>query len=90
VEAWFGDTHVVLPIVTTTVADTIGAGDSFMAGLLHALSAQGRLGRGEGGALEGLSQATLIDALQFALGCAAITVSRVGANPPRIAELSGT
>jgi fructokinase len=90
VEAWFGDAHVVLPIVTTTVVDTIGAGDSFMAGLLHALASQGRLGTGEGRALEGLTKATLIDALQFALGCAAITVSRVGANPPRITELSGS
>lgn len=88
VETWLGDTHVALPIVATTVADTIGAGDSFMAGLLHALSSQGQLGPQSKGALAHMSKADLTTALEFALGCAAITVSRVGANPPRSAELA--
>ena len=89
VEAWLGDIHVALPIVATTVADTIGAGDSFMAGLLHALAAQGQLGPQDGAPLETLTEADVRAALDFALHCAAITVSRVGANPPRKAELRG-
>jgi fructokinase len=59
----------------TTVADTIGAGDSFMAGLLADL-----LERGFDD-----PAATL----RFAARCAAITVARPGADPPRRAELAG-
>lgn len=66
-----GPLHVDVP--PTTVADTIGAGDSFMAGLLaHVL----RSGFDDTAA-----------ALSFAARCAAITVSRPGANPPWSREL---
>ena len=71
------------------VADTVGAGDSFMAGLVSGLLDAGLLGGVQ--ARERLRAATLADvrpAVDRALACAAITVSRPGANPPHLAELS--
>lgn len=73
---------------TVEVVDTVGAGDSFMAGLLSGLLDAGLLGGVE--ARERLRSASLGDvlpAVERALVCAAITVSRAGANPPRRAEL---
>ena len=70
------------------VVDTVGAGDSFMAGLLSGLLDAGLLGGIHG--RERLRSASLADirpAVDRALGCAAITVSRAGANPPHRAEL---
>lgn len=67
-----GRIHVDVP--RTTVADTIGAGDSFMAALTADI-----LLRGFGDPAASVS---------FAARCAAITVSRHGADPPRRAELS--
>jgi fructokinase len=77
-----------LPTLPTTVADTVGAGDSFMAGLISGLLDAGLLGGTD--ARSRLYAATwddVLPAVQRALGCAAITVSRVGANPPTRAEL---
>jgi len=71
------------------VADTVGAGDSFMAGLVSGLLDAGLLGGVQ--ARERLRAASLADvrpAVDRALACAAITVSRPGANPPHLAELS--
>jgi fructokinase len=71
------------------VVDTVGAGDSFMAGLVSGLLDAGLLGGIE--ARERLRSASLADvrpAVDRALACAAITVSRAGANPPRRAELA--
>ena len=73
------------------VVDTVGAGDSFMAGLLSGLLDAGLLGGIHG--RERLRSALLADvrpAVDRALGCAAITVSRAGANPPHRAELPKT
>lgn len=67
-----------------TVADTIGAGDTFNAGLLTALSEAGALTRN---GLDNLDEATLLAALDLASRAAAITVSRPGANPPWRDEL---
>lgn len=61
------------------VADTIGAGDTFNAGLLTALSEAGALSRD---ALDSLDEDTLRKALDLASQAAAVTVSRPGANPP--------
>ncbi len=66
------------------VADTVGAGDSAMGGLLAALSDRKALARE---ALEKLTEAELAEILDFALAVAAITCSRVGADPPTRAEL---
>lgn len=80
-------TSVDAPVVE--VADTVGAGDSFMAGLVSGLLEAGLLGGVQ--ARERLRSASLADvrpAVDRALACAAITVSRAGANPPRLAEVT--
>ncbi|HZK05485.1 MAG TPA: PfkB family carbohydrate kinase [Actinomycetaceae bacterium] len=82
-----GETET-LPSAEVTVADTVGAGDSFMAGLLSGLLDAGLLGGVE--ARDRLAAASLDDvrpAVQRALTSAGITVSRAGANPPTRAEL---
>jgi len=71
------------------VVDTVGAGDSFMAGLLSGLLDGGLIGGVQG--RERLRSASLADvrpAVDRALACAAMTVSRAGANPPHRAELA--
>ena len=67
-----------------TVADTVGAGDTFNAGALAALHSAGALSKS---ALPSLSDATLDAALSLGTRAAAITVSRPGANPPWSHEL---
>jgi fructokinase len=64
-----------------TVADTIGAGDSFMAGLIHSFLQESE-------PLTTLGREQLDRIARFASRCAAVTVSRVGANPPSISELA--
>jgi fructokinase len=66
------------------VVDTIGAGDSFQAGLLFALSALGRIRRDDLSRLDGRD---LERVLAFATSCAAITCTRPGADPPRAGEV---
>lgn len=78
--AWFA--RPARPVV---VADTIGAGDAFMSGLLHALLHDGTdrlLAAGEP-----LGDDAVLAALEAALTSAALTVARAGANPPTSAEL---
>lgn len=67
-----------------TVADTIGAGDTFNAGFLHALHTAGALTKG---GLAAATADTIQAAAEHANACAAITVSRQGANPPWASEL---
>ncbi|MCW5953970.1 MAG: carbohydrate kinase [Propionibacteriaceae bacterium] len=77
-----------LPAPATSVVDTVGAGDSFMSGWLSGLLDAGLLGGVE--ARERLAVAgwdEIEPAVRRALACAAITVSRAGANPPTRAEL---
>lgn len=77
-----------LPAPSTAVVDTVGAGDSFMSGLLSGLLDAGLLGGAS--ARERLAVAGWAEiepAVRRALTCAAITVSRAGANPPTRAEL---
>ncbi|GGW77788.1 carbohydrate kinase family protein [Streptomyces galilaeus] len=70
--------RVTVPTPAVDVADTVGAGDSFTAGLLHRLAALGRLG----GRLDRLSLEDVTDACSFAARVAALTCSVPGANPP--------
>lgn len=77
-----------VPAPLTEVADTIGAGDSFMAGLLAALSDRGLLGGDRREALRELSASAVAQVVEFAARCAAITVSRPGADPPTRADLA--
>jgi fructokinase len=67
-----------------TVADTVGAGDTFNAGVLAALQSAGALTRQ---AIGGLDDATLDAALSLGTRAAAVTVSRPGADPPWAREL---
>lgn len=75
---------VTLSGVPVDLVDTVGAGDSFQAGLLHHLSTAGALG----GRLEALDAGTLAAALAFASRVAAVTCSRPGADPPWADELA--
>ena len=66
-----------------TVADTIGAGDTFAAALVDGLWTHGLLG----GRLPVLTDVVVEDLLAHAARAAAVTVSRPGADPPFRAEL---
>ncbi|WP_220699250.1 carbohydrate kinase family protein [Nocardioides cavernaquae] len=79
---------VRIPAPATDLVDTIGAGDSFMAGLLAALSDADLLGRKHESRLRALDEAALRELLEFAAACAAVTVSRPGADPPRRGDLT--
>lgn len=68
-----------------TVADTVGAGDTFNAGVLAALDSAGVLTKA---AVATLSDAALDAALSLGARAAAVTVSRAGANPPWAHELA--
>lgn len=66
------------------VVDTVGAGDSYMAALLSWLLNSGVH------SIRDHSQADLASAGEFAARAAAVTVSRAGAEPPTLAELTGS
>ncbi|CAM3218829.1 fructokinase [Paracoccus aminovorans] len=72
------------PATRVEVADTIGAGDTFNAGVLAALHRSGALSRD---GMADLTPETLLQALTLGTRAAAITVSRPGANPPWQHEL---
>ena len=74
-------------VATVQVADTIGAGDTFGAGLLDALWERGRLGAEGRTALAALPRAEVTEVLEHAARAAAVTVSRPGADPPYRHEL---
>ncbi|MER5410580.1 carbohydrate kinase [Streptomyces sp. NPDC002769] len=79
--------RIQVPAVPTVVADTVGAGDSFTAGLLHHLGARGLLG----GRLSELRLDDVAEACRFAVHVAALTCSVAGPNPPwqsRLAQLA--
>lgn len=78
---------VVRPASAVEVVDTVGAGDSVTAGLLCAL-AERELRSGV--ALAALTRDELTGILDFALRCAAITVSRAGAAPPTRDDVAGS
>lgn len=67
------------------VVDTVGAGDTFNAGVIANLSQNGVLTKD---GLAGLNTDTALAALSFAAKVAAVTVSRAGANPPWADELN--
>jgi fructokinase len=74
-----------LPATPVAVADTVGAGDTFQAGLLAWLQRGGYLTRQ---AVEGIGRDALAEALGFAARAAAITCSRRGADLPYLDEVA--
>ena len=71
-----------------SVVDTVGAGDSFMAGLVSGLVSAGLLG--DPAARERLRGATLEDvqaAVDRGLATSGVTVGRAGAYAPSLDEL---
>ena len=81
-----GETQIAAPSVD--VVDTVGAGDSFMAGLLSAIVDHGLDGAQNREALRNMPAETLAAIMDRATRAAAVTVSRAGANPPTRAELN--
>ncbi|MBT2565156.1 carbohydrate kinase [Arthrobacter sp. ISL-85] len=71
-------TQLNIPSVTSRVADTIGAGDSYMAALILGLLTRGT---------DRLAPAVLEQLGRTASMAASITVRRPGANPPTLEEL---
>ena len=82
VRAPFGSVEVQAPAVE--VADTIGAGDTIMAALVHQFDARGL----DRSALLALGADEWREILDFAARAAAITVSRTGADTPYLHELA--
>ena len=77
-------TEVSVPAQKVVAVDTVGAGDTFNAGILAKLSQLGLLGKSE---VKNLDATTLETVLQYGAKVASITVSRSGANPPWAKEL---
>lgn len=83
--------RVVVPGRVVEVADTIGAGDSFMSAVLCELATLLASGTDAAALIDGsaFTHADLVTIGNFAVECAAITVSRTGSNPPTADEVRG-
>jgi fructokinase len=76
-----------LPATPIDLVDTVGAGDSFTAGLLDGLGRADLVGGPRRDALARIDEASLISVLDEASVIASITCSRPGADPPTWAEV---
>lgn len=74
--------------VPVVVADTIGAGDTFCAGVIDALWKRDLLGADRRARLADATRDTVVSVLAHAARAASITVSRPGADPPYQRELA--
>lgn len=83
-----GGATLEVPGVPVTVADTVGAGDTFSGVLIDALLQLGVHGPGGREVLRSLSDRDVLGAVTTAAIGAAINVSRPGADPPSRAELA--
>lgn len=66
------------------VVDTVGAGDTFMGAMLAIVS---RRGWRETVQARAVTTEMMVEVGEFAMRCAAVTVSRAGADPPTAADL---
>lgn len=80
-----GGLHVEVAVQGSDIVDTIGAGDTVQAALLHWLERHDAL---SAVVLDELAEDGWREALEFAATAAARTCSRAGAEPPTIAELA--
>ncbi|SMF29547.1 fructokinase [Tistlia consotensis] len=83
-EAFSAAGRVAMPGRPVAVVDTVGAGDTFQAALIAGLAEAGVRRRA---ALDALDREQVGRLLDFAVGAAAITCTRRGADLPRRAEL---
>ena len=79
---------VLRPPLRVDIADTVGAGDAFMAGLIDGLRRRELLGAAAAARLRAVDEAVLDELLAEADLVAAITCSRPGADPPTAAEVA--
>jgi fructokinase len=82
------DGYAAVPRVAVDVADTVGAGDAFMSGLLDALGTRQLLGVPARPRLRAVGSDELREVLSHAALVAALTVTRTGATPPTREELA--
>lgn len=82
--AWHRSGCVSLPSPLVEVVDTVGAGDSFQAGLLARLDQNGLLNQV---ALSTLDRTSIEDAMRYANSAAGMTCHRRGADMPRRSEV---
>ena len=75
---------VTVPSERVTVVDTVGAGDTFDAGVLASLKMQNLLTKQQVGQL---TEDQIAKVLALGAKAAAVTVSRAGANPPWAKEI---
>jgi fructokinase len=81
-----GKPNLEIETPKVTVIDTVGAGDTFTAGLMVGLLEHGHEHSNQ---LEALTDETWLAVMRFAAVSAAINCTRAGANPPTRDEVSG-
>ncbi|PMQ01868.1 MAG: ribokinase [Dictyoglomus sp. NZ13-RE01] len=83
-KAFTKDGSIEVPAYKVKVVDTVGAGDSFMGGLLYWFWKIGKLNIKE---FNSISLKDIEEGLKFASKVAGLTCTRAGANPPYLEEL---